>query len=182
MAHTADTQITRLRLDMLTVLLRKTAYSSLVYLTASVQVHDALAMQPRQTNWIQLTRVKAEKNLDDEVVQWTWVLNAQNEWSESALSTAGHRVGSRHVQRAEHWTHSHIILQSLTMLNHLFVVQWCCHYTNSWVEYGLTSHSNRYITETKTSQKYLRDKWAFLSRYLDCCRTPNLLNQSLVWY
>jgi len=131
MAHTADTQITRPRLDVLTVLLRKTAYSSLVYLTASVQVHDALAMQPRQTNWIQLTRVKAEKNLDDEVVQWTWVLNAQNEWSESALSTAGHGVGSWHVQRAEHWTHSHIILQSLTMLNHLFVIQWCCHYTNS---------------------------------------------------
>jgi len=38
----------------------------------------------------QLTRMKSEEKLDNEVIEWTRVLNAEYQWSQSTLSTAGH--------------------------------------------------------------------------------------------
>ena len=42
----------------------------------------------------ELTRVKSEEDLDDEVVEWTRVLNAKNKWCQSTLPTACHGVGT----------------------------------------------------------------------------------------
>lgn len=46
--------------------------------------------------------MEAEEELDDEVVDVRRVLDAGNERRQTALAGVGHRIGARHVQRAEH--------------------------------------------------------------------------------